>query len=230
MLVGPVADLFHQTAGFRTVLADIRTIAGQRVQHLRRHAPQPVRRRLHGAADVALAAGDDLDKRLAVEAQRHCPAQIGIVKGWLVAVDDQVAIDVRGKHLANRVRRLVLDILQLRDGDPEIDIGLAGDKRQQPGRYIFDDRVFDAVEVGTPLLPIIRVAGHRDRLVWLELDKFERAGADRMTAHVARADVTRVDRRPAGRQQGEKRRLWPLQMKNGLEIAIRRHFGDIHIP
>src|SRR5437667_11740827 len=42
-------------------------------------------------------------------------------------------------------------------GYPEIDIILTGDERQEPRRYVLDDRVFDAVEVGPVLFPIIRV-------------------------------------------------------------------------
>ena len=60
---------------------------------LRRHAPEPAGRRLHDAADIALPFGDDVDKGLAVERQRHRPPQIGIVERRLVAVDQQVAVD-----------------------------------------------------------------------------------------------------------------------------------------
>ena len=35
------------------------------------------------------------------------------------------------------------------------------------------------------LLPIVRISGELDRFVGLELDEFERAGADRLGAHVA---------------------------------------------
>ena len=42
------------------------------------------------AADIALPFVEDVDKGLAVEAQRHRPPQIGVVEGRLVAVDQQV--------------------------------------------------------------------------------------------------------------------------------------------
>src|SRR5215471_6002055 len=45
--------------------------------------------------------------------------------------------------------------------------------------------VFDAVEVWSVRLPIIGITRHLDVLVRLELDEFERAGADRVLAHVA---------------------------------------------
>ena len=44
----------------------------------------------------------------------------------------------------------------------------------------------DAVQVGPVRLPIIPVAGHRDRLVRLEVDNFERTSADWMHAHLCR--------------------------------------------
>ena len=53
-------------------------------------------------------------------------------------------------------------------------------------RVVRDDGVFDAVEIGPSRFPIIGVADELDRLVRLELDEFEWAGADRMLAHFAR--------------------------------------------
>src|SRR5215469_12168217 len=35
-----------------------------------------------------LAFGQDVDERLAIQAQRHCSPQIGVVEGWLARVDD----------------------------------------------------------------------------------------------------------------------------------------------
>jgi hypothetical protein len=56
--------------------------------------------------------------------------------------------------------------------------------------------------------------------VGLEFDKFERAGADRSLAHVARLNVARIDRRiPAGESR-QKGRLRPLQMEGNFVIAI----------
>src|SRR6266851_2871614 len=58
--------------------------------------------------------------------------------------------------------------------------------------------VFDAVEIGPPRLPVIRVARHLDRLVGFVFDESERPGADRLTAHLARRNVARINRRIAG--------------------------------
>ena len=82
-LVRTVAELLHDLAGFGAVLRDIGIVAGQGRQHLRRHPPQPFGRRQHRRADVALALLHDVDKGLAVEGQRHRPAQIGVVEGRL---------------------------------------------------------------------------------------------------------------------------------------------------
>ena len=60
------------------------------------------------AADLALALGQDVDKGLAVERQRHRPPQIGVVERRLVAVDQQVGAAVVRRQLADRLRRLAL--------------------------------------------------------------------------------------------------------------------------
>ena len=59
-------------------------------------------------------------------------------------------------------------------------VELAGDKAEDRRRAVGDDRVFDAVEIGPALLPVIRVAHELDQFIRLEFDEFERAGADRM--------------------------------------------------
>src|SRR5215469_3511551 len=51
-----------------------------------------------------------------------------------------------------------------------------------------------------------------------------------MAAHVARADIAGIDRRPPGRQQREERRLRPLQMECDFVVAIRGQLSDVHIP
>src|SRR5215472_16948133 len=61
-------------------------------------------------------------------------------------------------------------------------------------RDVLDDLILDAVEVGPALLPVVRVSRDFDRLVRPEFDKFERAGADGIGAHVARADMAGIDR------------------------------------
>ena len=48
------------------------------------------RRVMHDPAYVTLSFDEDVDKCLAVEAQRHCAPQIGVVERRLVAVDNKI--------------------------------------------------------------------------------------------------------------------------------------------
>ena len=57
-------------------------------------------------------------------------------------------------------------------------------------------------------------------LVGLELDEFERPGADRMLPHLHGRDVAGVDRRETAGQQVQEPRLRPLQMKRDLVVAV----------
>jgi len=66
---------------------------------------------LHDPADVALAVAEDVDKRFAVQAQRHCPSHIRVVERRRIAVDDQVAANPARGHLTDRPGRLVLNVL-----------------------------------------------------------------------------------------------------------------------
>src|SRR6266481_3489099 len=97
--------------------------------------------------------------------------------------------------------------------DAEIHVVIAGDEGKQPRGHILDDPMFDAVKMGPPGFPVIRIARHLDHLVGPELDKFERAGADGVGPHVARADMTGINRRPAGGQHLQNGRLRLFQVK-----------------
>jgi hypothetical protein len=205
-------------------------VAGQGPEHLRRHPPDAFRGRLHRTADVALPQGEDVDKGLVIDTERHRPPQLGAVERGLRAVDEQSARQVGREHVADRLRRLALQIPQQWDRHAEDLIECAGDKSQDARRQARDDRPLDAVEIGPARLPVIRVSRHPDVLVRPEFDEFERAGADRMRAHVARADVTRVHRRPAGRQQRQKRGLRLLQMEGNLKVAVGGHLFEVTVP
>jgi hypothetical protein len=67
-------------------------------------------------------------------------------------------------------------------------------------------------------------------LVRLELDKLERPRADRVLPHLRRRYVAGVDRRIAGSQERDKRRLGPLQMKGGLVIAVGGDVVQVSVP
>jgi len=97
-------------------------------------------------------------------------------------------------------------------------------------RHVEDYRKLDAVEIRPAVLPVIRVARHCDPFVRLELDEFERAGADRMLSHLGRRDMARIDYRTAGSEQSDKRRLWPMQVEGDLEVAVGGHFLKVVVP
>ena len=147
-------------------------------------------------------------------------------------IDDDVGRDVVRLDHANRVRRLRLDVLEQRDRHfgRERHVELAGDEAEDRGRAVRDDGEFDAVEMRQALLEVVRVLRELDRFVGLELDELERAGADRLGAHVARRDVAGIDRRIAGGEQRQQRRLRPLQIERGLEIAVGGDVVDLIVP
>ena len=69
-----------------------------------------------------------------------------------------------------------------------------------------------------------------DAFVLLELDELERAGADRLGAHLRRRHVAGIDRRIARGEQGGKRRLRPLEMDRDLVVALGLGALDIAVP
>src|SRR3984893_11296666 len=195
--------------------------------------PKPTRGGWGGPADLALPLAEDVDERLAVEGESHSMPQLRVIEGRLIAVDEQVAIDAAvRRQLADRVRPLAFHILQerYRHGVWEGHVQLAGNKRQCCCRHVADDRKFYAIEIRPILLPVIRVSRHLDSLVRLELLEFERTGADRMLAHVARRHVAGIDRREPVSEQHQERRLRPLQMEGDLVIAIRGDLFEVAIP
>ena len=132
---------------------------------------------------------------LSAIARRNC----GLSKGGLSIVDQQVTIDPFARfQLADRLRRLALDVFHQRHRQPpngKVMSNLPAMKARLAVAEILDDRIFDAIEIRPPRLPVIRVAGHLNVLVGLVLDEFEGAGADRMLAHLVRRHMAGIDRR-----------------------------------
>src|SRR5262245_7849806 len=112
-----------------------------------------------------------------VDGHRQRPADIRVIERRLVPVDNKVDADIGRPHLADRFGRLALHLLEkryrhlVREGQVEF----ARLERQQRGRTVRDDRIFDSVKIGSPFFPVIWVAGDGDPLVRLEFDEFERA-------------------------------------------------------
>jgi HEAT repeat protein len=123
-------------------------------------------------------------------------------KGGLSRLGDQAAVDADRRQLADCLRHLAGHVLQQRrrHAIPEGHVEFTGDESQYRRRQVANDRILDAIEIRPALFPIIGVARHLDVLVRLELDEFERAGADRMLAHVARRNMAGVNRRITGGQ------------------------------
>src|SRR5580692_10205563 len=125
--------------------------------------------------------------------------------------------------------RLVMSFISGMDRgcDP---IGLPSDEGQVRGRQVADDRELDAVEIGPPALPVIRVAGQRDPLVRLKLDKSKGSGADGMLPHLGRSNMARIDHRITRGQQHDKGRLRPFQTEGDLVVAVGRYFCEVAVP
>ena len=175
---------------------------------------------------------ENVDEALAVDRQLHCPADFRVVERRRLAIDEQVDRYRRLRQLADRVGHLALDVAHRlhRDLVGKAHVELAGDKSERLGRAVRNDGPLDAVEIGPAGLPVIRVLGEPDIIVRLELDEFERARADRMRAHIARRHVAGVNRRHAGREQHQERRLRALQHKSYTVIAIGRDLVEVAIP
>lgn len=88
-----ITETTHDLPSLFAVLRHVGIATRQAAQLLRRHSPQPIRSWLHHATDLALALGDDVDRRMPIERLRHGPAQLGIVEEREFAIDDQVVVD-----------------------------------------------------------------------------------------------------------------------------------------
>jgi hypothetical protein len=79
-VVAAVAKLLHDAARLRAVFRHVGIVARQGSEHLPRHPPDAFGRRLHRTANIALSRGDDVDKGLMIQAERHRPPQLGVVE------------------------------------------------------------------------------------------------------------------------------------------------------
>src|SRR5438045_9716281 len=153
---------------------------------------------------MAHAAIDDRGKRLAIDRQSHRGPQFRIVEGRLVDIDQHSAGDIDTGHFANRLRRLLSEILQGRRGNAvgRADIEIAGEEGQIARRDLAQDRKLDAVEIGPARFPVTRVFRELDVFVRLELKEFERTGDDRRLPYPKRRHMAWVDWSPSSGDQG----------------------------
>ena len=232
MLVRPVAGFRHQRLGRGAARGHIGAIAGQGGQHILRHAPDALRLRQQRAAHIGFTFKQNVDERLAVDGQRHRPAQIRVIKRRLVAVHDQVQPDIGRRGHANRFRRLLQDVAP--NGLGHLGwhghVHLAGHEGQHGGGAIGDDGEFNRIEIRFARAPVILITGQLDVFVLLEFDKLERPGADRRGAHFRSGDVARINRRVAGGEHRQQRRLRPIQLEGHFQIAVRHHRLHVVVP
>src|ERR1700730_8382902 len=80
------------------------------------------------------------------------------------------------------------------------------------------------------LLQVIWISCDLDILVRLKRDEFERAGADRVLAHVACRHMAGIDRREPGSESREKGWLRPLQVEGDLVVAACGDPLEVPIP
>src|SRR5437899_1138210 len=78
---------------------------------------------------------------------------------------EQVAGDVAGRQLADRLWQLVLHVPheRHRDAAAEGHVDVTGNERQYRRRQIADDRILDPVEIWPVRLPVIEVLCYFDR-------------------------------------------------------------------
>ena len=227
----PVAEAFHDPLGFGLLRRHV-TVARQLGQHLGRQAPLSLGARHHVGRDRGLALTDDVDERLPVERQYHRAPHLGLVERRLRRVDEDVDGHIVGNELADGLRCLGGHVLHQchRHVADEGHVEVAGDECQDTCRAVRHDLPLDAVEIGLALVPVARIACERDRLIALELDELEGAGADRLHAHVARRDVAGKDWRQSRRQHGEHRWLAFGQMERDGRLVVDRHLFQVLVP
>ena len=171
-------------------------------------------------------------KALRSSAERQRAADLRVVERRRLAVDDQVRADAALAHGAQRLGRVVLDVLQERHRDVgrEGHVELAGGEGQHARRPVGHDGELDGVEIGQALLPVVGVLHQLDALVHPELGELERAGADRLAPHLVDRHVAGIDRRVARGEQRQQRGLRRLEMERRHGVAVGGDLLDIGPP
>ena len=145
--------------------------------------------------------------------------------------DDVVAADLprRGDDERRRVllRRLRHDLRHLeRHGGVEP----PGLERGQARTPLGDDRIADAVEVGTVGDEVVAVSLQLDGLASRVLLELERPRAHSALAQVGERHVGRVDGRVAGGEHEEERRLRTLELEDHRVGVGRLDRLDVDVP
>ena len=84
------------------------------------------------------------------------PRMVGLL-GWCVPIDDQIVADASRRQFADRLGHLALHFLHQRDRHAagECQVVIAADEGQYCRRPITCDRILDAVEIRSALLPVM---------------------------------------------------------------------------
>ena len=138
----------------------------------------------------------------------------------------------RGDRLANRFRRLRFHILEQAHTDVgrKGDIEFTGLEGEHARRQAVDDSESDFIQIRAVFFPVVGIADETDRFSALELDEFERTGANRPGAHRRLRNVAGIyGRKSAGEQHGQAR-LRLAQFERGLVVAIDRDVLELRVP
>ena len=227
-----VAELLHDGLRLGDVLFGVGTIAGQRRHHFRRHAPLALGLGQHRPAHPRQALHQDGIEGLAVQRQRHRLSNVRVVERRVDAVDHQIDLRSRRRHLADRMRRARLHVLHQGNADVggKGDVVIAGGERQHARGAAVDHPERDLVEIRTILLPVIGIAHQTNQFAALEFDEFERPGADRLGAHHLLRHMAGIDRRKRARQQHRQAGLRLAQFERRLIIAVDGDVLQLGVP
>ena len=175
--------------------------------------------------------------RIVLKALRSIASDIalrmsGLSNGGLTRLTIRLDLRPGRDHLADRVRRLRLDVLHQGNADigREGDVEFAGRESEHAGRAAVDHPESDLVEIGAILFPVIGIAHQTDRVAALEFDELERPGADRLRAHHRLRNVARINDRKCAREQHQQAGLRLAQFERGLVIAVGRDVLQLGVP
>ena len=170
-----------------------------------------------------------LDEATAIYGVAHGQPQLDVVEGRLLLVHDDVVGHAgrhRGDHeLGHRLLHLLRRGLGrlARHGDVELSRLEGG----RPRAALDDDHVAEPVEVGPVLDEVVLVLHVLDELAAAPLLDLERPRAHAAGAVVGGVHVGGIDRRVAGGEEHEERRLRPLEPEDH-RVGVRRLDG-LHV-
>src|SRR5437867_4978135 len=207
-------------------------VAGERAEIALDEPPEAVRPREHPGAEHGAALIDGLDDAAAIDGPIHRLAHLHVVEGWLARVDHQ-QVDHAGVHgRADELRRPLLELLG--DGLGRLagkrHVHPPGLERRHRSAALGDDQIAQPVEIRPSLHEVARVLDVLDELALAPLLDLERPGADAAGAVARRRHVSGVDRREAGGEHEQERRLRALETDDHRARIDRLDAVDVDVP